>query len=141
LAHGGDKEIVVAIVVVVADSHAHAEHWNGESGFASHICERAVVIVVIKLWGGRRAGMLRPVLAIYDQDVGPAIIVIINKCAAWAHGFRQIFLPEGAVVMNEVNAGLRCNVAKGDGLAKSCRCTECRGRNQRQKQSDSITHY
>ena len=53
----GDEEIVVAVVVVVADRHAQAEHRNRQPGFASHVGESAVVIVVIELqaWSRRPA--------------------------------------------------------------------------------------
>ena len=55
-----------------------------------------------------------PVFAVDQQNVGPAIVVVVDEGAARAHGFRQLFLSEGAVVVGEVNAGLRGDVAECD---------------------------
>jgi len=44
--------------------------------------------------------------AIYQQNVGIAVVVVINEREAWAHGFRQPFFSEAAVVMTEVNSCL-----------------------------------
>ena len=55
LSERGDEEIVVSVVVVVADRRAEAKHRNRQSGLARHVREGAVVIVVIELQRGRRA--------------------------------------------------------------------------------------
>ena len=43
------KMIVVAVVVVVADGHAHAEHRDGQPALRGHVGEGAVVVVVVEL--------------------------------------------------------------------------------------------
>ena len=48
LAERSDEDVVVAVVVVVADGNAHAEHFDGETCFARHVGECPVVIVVIE---------------------------------------------------------------------------------------------
>src|SRR6267154_4104790 len=58
--------------------------------------------------------MFGPVLAIDQNNVGPAVVVVINEGAARAHGFGKIFLPEGRVVVGEVDSGLGGDVAEGD---------------------------
>ena len=68
----------------------------------SHIGERAVVIVVIELERGRRPLMAGKIFAVDQQDVGIAIVIVINESASWAHGFRQPFLSEGSIVVEEV---------------------------------------
>src|ERR1700739_4284175 len=54
-----------------------------------------------------------PIFAIHQQNVGVPIIVVVNKRAAWSHGFRQPLLSKSAIVVREVNPGLRGNVAEG----------------------------
>ena len=65
----------------------------------------------------RRFGMAGPVLAVHEQDVGPAVVVVVDEGAAWPHGFGKPLFPEGAVVVGEVDAGLGGDVAEGDGWA------------------------
>ncbi len=74
---------------------------------ASHIGERAVVIIVIKLGSGR-AGvrMSGEVCPVDQQDVRITVIVVVNEGAAWTHGFGEPLLTERTVVVREVNAGL-----------------------------------
>ena len=54
----------------------------------------------------------RPVRAVDEQDVGPAVIVVVDEGAAGAHGFGQPLFPEGSVVVGEVDAGLGGDVAE-----------------------------
>src|ERR1700760_1357440 len=48
LSQGRDEKIVEAVVIVIADCHAKSVHRKREAGFAGHIRESAVVIVVIE---------------------------------------------------------------------------------------------
>src|SRR5438445_4087675 len=110
----GDEEIIETVVVVIADRDAESEHGDRESGFTSCICKRSVVIVVIELQRGSTARVAGPVLTIQEEDIRPAVVVVINKGATRAHGFRQIFFPESAVVVSEVDSGLGSDVAELD---------------------------
>ena len=112
LPEGTDEDIIVAIVVVVADRDTQSEYGDGESSFAGHVGESTVAVVVIELERGNGALVARPVFAIHDQDIGIAVVVIINKGTAWAHSFWKPFLAERAIVVDEVNAGLSGNVAE-----------------------------
>ena len=53
LADGSNKDVVEAVVVVIADRDAHAEERDVQSGFARHVREGAVAIVVVELQGCR----------------------------------------------------------------------------------------
>ena len=59
LAERGDEDVVVAVVVVIADGDAESEHGTARPALRGHIGESSVVIVVIELgrggrhWGGR----------------------------------------------------------------------------------------
>src|SRR2546425_13288687 len=43
-----DVEIYPAIAVIICCGHSHPEAAPSDSGFAGHVCERAVVVVVVK---------------------------------------------------------------------------------------------
>jgi len=79
------------------------------------------MIIVVELQGSRATlGVAGPVLAIDEQDVGKAVVVVIDEGAAGAHGFREPFFSEGSVVVREVDAGLGGDVAEGDVLLRAC---------------------
>ena len=120
LADSGNENVVEAVVVVVADGHTESEERNAEAGFARHVGKGAVMIVVVELqaWSAPFLQWPGPVLAVDQQDVGPAVVVVIDESAARAHGFRQPFLSKGSVVVGEVDAGLGGDVAEGDVLLR-----------------------
>ena len=102
-----DVDIVVAVVVVVAHGAAQSVHLYRQARLLGHIGKRAVVIVVIERRKRLAGLMARPVHGVDQQNVLPAIVVVVEKADAAAHRFRQVFFPEGAVVVFEVNARLR----------------------------------
>ena len=106
LAVGSNKKIVVAIVVVVPDRHPHSKHIDVQSRLVGCVRERAVMIVVIEL--GRRVllNVPGPVHAVHEKNVWPAVIVVVNDGHTRSHGFGKKFLPEGAIVVDEVDSRL-----------------------------------
>src|SRR5215468_5546372 len=109
LSDGGDEYVVVAVVVIIANRYAHAIEADPQSGTGSHISECAVAIVVKKLnRAAAGTGVSRPILTVDQENVGEAIVIVVNECAAGAQSFRQVFLAECAIVMDKANArGLR----------------------------------
>ena len=91
--------------------------------FARHVGKGAIVIVVVELRRGRAMSldMPGPVLTVDEQYVGPAIVVVIDESATWAHGFGQPLFSEGSVVVSEVDAGLGGDIAEGDFLLRVAR--------------------
>ncbi len=84
------------------------------------------MIVVIELQRGRAGvGMSREIFTIDEDDVGIAVIVVVNEGAARAHGFGQPLLAEGAVVVGEVDAGLGSDVAELDLRLRGRGKTKC----------------
>jgi len=51
-----------------------------------------------------------PVHAVHKKNVRPAVIVVINEGHTRSHGFGKKFLPEGAIVVDEVEPGLLCDI-------------------------------
>jgi len=114
LAVGSHKKIIEAVVVEVADGNAHSKHFHVQARFVSHVHERAVMLVVIEL--GRRVflDVAGPVHAIHKKNIRPAVIVVINEGHTRSHGFGKIFLPEGAIVVDEVDPGLLRDIPELD---------------------------
>ena len=75
----GDVEIFPAVVVVVADANALAPTGVGEAGFFRDVGEGAVVIVVVEMACGQfsRGGRIEA-CAVNDEDVGPAVVIIVK---------------------------------------------------------------
>src|SRR5437764_5919887 len=108
LAVGRDENIVVTVIVVIPDGNTESKHLHVEAGFVGYVGEGAVVIVVIELRGGMLLDVAGPVHAVYEKNVRPAVIVVIDEGDARAHGFRQEFLAERAIVVDEADSrGLR----------------------------------
>ena len=94
-----------AVVVVVADRHAHAVHLDVEAGAARDVGERAVAVVAVQAQRRSLALVARPVHAVDQQDVLPAVGVVVEKRAAGAERFRQQLAAVGAAVVPELQAG------------------------------------
>src|SRR5205085_1305013 len=85
LTDGGDEEVVEAVVIVVPHRDTETEYRDSKAGFASDIGERAIAVVVIELESGQGFLMAWKIPAVDQQDVGRAIIVIVDEGAAWAN--------------------------------------------------------
>jgi hypothetical protein len=112
LTERGDENIVAAIVVVIADRHAHSKHLDRQASFRRHVGKGSVVIVVIKRGMRRVIVMLWPIGAVYEENVLPAVVVVIEKRHAGAHRLRQKFLSVRAVVVREMNSRRSSDVFK-----------------------------
>ena len=91
LAVVSDVEVVEAVVVVVACADSLSPAARSQPGLLSHVGKAAIVIVVEQMIGG--SGLARRHLkggAVDDEDVGPAIIVIIKDGDAGAGGFDDV---------------------------------------------------
>src|ERR1035437_8768628 len=112
LADGGDQEVREAIVVVVADGHTHAVHFHRQAGALGDVGEGAVTVVAVEPHGGALAAPTGPVHAVDQQNVEPAIGIVIEEGAAGAHGLGQVLGAECAAVVVELDAGGRGNVGQ-----------------------------
>ena len=102
-----DVQIDPAVVVVVAGARAHAVVAMPDAGLRGHVVERAVAAVaeqtVPRLSRDRRIGQRT---AVDQEDVDPAVVVVVEEQPAGPHGFDQVLLGAGAVDVTEVDAGL-----------------------------------
>ena len=83
LAVSRDKQVGVAVVVVIANSHAHAEGSARHARLVGHIGECAVMIISVESIPGHLARLIKIAEAIVDKiNVHPTIVVIVQKCAS-----------------------------------------------------------
>src|SRR5713101_5721321 len=108
----GNVNIDVAVVVVVADRASQAIFLESEAGSTGDIGKSAIMIVVIERRERLAAVMFRPISGVDQQDVLPAVIVIVEEACSRPHGFGKVLLSEGAVVVFEVNASLSGYISK-----------------------------
>src|ERR1700722_4865131 len=102
-----DVEIFLAIVVVVADTNALAPAGMGEAGFLGDVGETAVVIVVIQMTsGGFLGGSRIEAGAVSDENVGPAVVVVVENGDAGAGGFKDVFF--GVYAAKNYRVGETC---------------------------------
>src|SRR5581483_7706635 len=116
LSDRGDEQVIESIVVVVTDRDSKSEHLDRKAGLARDVSKGPVVIVVIQLQRSDSLVMAGEILAVHQQNVRPAVVVVINERAARPHSFGQILLSERAIVVDEANARLRSDVAESDVL-------------------------
>ena len=102
---GGDEQIGEAVVIVIAHGHAHAEGASGDAGFFCDVGEGAVAIVFVKRVADGARGLEEIArTAVHQVDVHPAVVVVIEESAAGAHGFRQVMVLGGGVVVHPADA-------------------------------------
>src|SRR5215471_12104224 len=91
LAKVADKDVVVTVVVKIADAHSLSPTRSGEPGFRGHVSESAVAVIVIEMICGCLAGghPIKP-SPVDQDDVFPSVIVVINEACPATSGFKQI---------------------------------------------------
>ena len=89
LAPVGDEQIVVAVVVVVADADALSPAGVDESGFGGDVGEGAVAIVFEEMVGGLLSGgKAFEARAVDEEDVQPAVVVVVDRRRRRSRWFR-----------------------------------------------------
>jgi hypothetical protein len=88
----GDVQLLETVIVVVTDADALAPAGMGQAGFFSDIGKRAVVVVVVEMIGRSLLyGGVFEFRAVDDEDVGPAVVVVVEDRDAGAGGFDDVF--------------------------------------------------
>jgi hypothetical protein len=67
----------------------------------------------------------RPVHRIDEEDVGPAIVVVVDDADSAPHGLWQKLGAERATVVLEMDAGLLGYIRKRNGSRRTRRCRVC----------------
>ncbi len=112
----GEKNVGVAVIVVIANGDTHAVACAGDACFFGHVSERAVVVVVeeaIPVCGRGlfERGNLGTVNAV---DIEEAVVVVVEQGDAGNHGFRLVLVGGSAVAGDEMKTGLLRNLFEVD---------------------------
>src|SRR4029077_21213679 len=93
LAEVGDEEIVEAVVVVIADADGLPPAGMNEARLSGDVGESTVAIIFVQAIGGLLAGgkAFQP-RAIHQENIEPAIVVVIVEGDAATGGLQQIFV-------------------------------------------------
>src|SRR2546422_11379518 len=101
----GDKEVLVAVAVVVAHCYSHAKQIRSDSGSLGHVCESSIVVVAIKSvpqgsprtkeYGGGGG---------HQEQVPPAVIVVVGDGQSWRARFGEVKVGPHGIVMRPGHA-------------------------------------
>src|SRR5580700_3027843 len=87
-----DVEIFPAVVVVVADANALAPSGVGQASFLRDVGKSSVMIIMIEVACRNFARRKRAEAgAVHDEDVGPAVVVVVEDGDASSGGFNDVF--------------------------------------------------
>src|SRR5579859_1670569 len=112
LAYAGNEEVGKAVVIEIAHGDAEAVHLDIQTRALGYVGEGAVSIVVVEAQCGALPLVARPVHAVDEDDVLPAVVIVIQKRAAGAQCLGQIFAAERAAVVLEIDASRRSDFNK-----------------------------
>src|SRR6267154_1498478 len=121
VADRGDVDVVFAVVVIVADSAAHAVRLHCQARLPGAIGEGSVSVVVVEGGVVFRGAVPWPVHRVHKQDVLETIVVVIQNAYTAPHGFGEVFLAKGTAMVTKGNAGGRGGVDKTDGTGRALR--------------------
>src|SRR5437660_6640134 len=97
LSEAGAEDILKPIVVVIADAYRRGPVHRSQSGFLRNIGEGAIPIVLVEVVRRIGRGAVQA-SAGQQEDVHPAIVVIVHESAATAGGFQNVFLAFHAAI-------------------------------------------
>src|SRR5262249_12979339 len=106
---------------------AQTIHFDRETRLSGYVGESAIFVVVIERGVRPCAFLPRPARRVDQQNILPAIVVVIDKGTTRTSGFRKILLAERTVVMFELNARLCVYVGESNRARVSGRFGRCRG--------------
>jgi hypothetical protein len=91
LAPAGNKNVVEAVVIVIADGNAEGpEAGTAEAGLCGNVLKSTVAIVGLEAVGGIGRGGCGAALAGQDDDIHPAVVIVVDESGAAAHGFEDV---------------------------------------------------
>jgi hypothetical protein len=120
----GDVEVLVAVVVVVADRDSLAVARAGEARRLRHVLEAAVRLLAVEAVPVARPVLLRQGAGrhrvvdprpVREEDVEAAVAVVVEERHPRAHGLRQVLLRRGRRDVAEVDGQRVRDVDEADG--------------------------
>ncbi len=92
--HASDEDVLMTVVVVIADRDADVEPCAGQSRLLSRIGEAAMPVVQKQAIGVARAGLLerKNVRAVGKEDIRISVVIGVEHGDAARHCFRRMLL-------------------------------------------------
>jgi hypothetical protein len=108
-------DIIPAIIIVIADQDAHAVAVQVQAGSFRYIgvVPFAVILIQSRGWVPLLRAK-RPVRPVDQDDVLIAVVIVIDKTAAAAHGLGQQAFTIGAVCVYEIDTGFGSDIGEND---------------------------
>src|SRR5215472_11976914 len=116
LTESGHKNIIKAVVVIIGNCDAHSVKTDRQPRFGCNVRKFSVAVVVIQLQGRFSVPMPWPVLAVDQENVGIAVVIVIYERATGAERFGKILASECPVVVNKTDSGRLRDVGKPNSL-------------------------
>src|SRR5260370_14273898 len=139
-----DEQILKPIVIVVANTNSGRPTCAEQARFGGYVGEGAVPIILVEpVRRARRSS--REARPAKDENIHPAIVIVVEECAATPHGFDDIvFAIDAAVNGGGVQAGRLRHIGessyKRDAGRFSARCgLRSAGGNALRAQIDATT--
>ncbi len=119
---GGDQHVRPAVVVVVPYGDAHSKIGPGHAGLLGDVGECAIAVVLVE-GVAHRLGRLPKIAgtAVHQEDIHPAIVVVVEKGTAGTQRFGQEAAGRHGVFMHPRDAGCRCRHFDKQWPIRSCR--------------------
>jgi len=93
LAEAGDKDVFIAIPIVVGDRDPLAVNVSGKSGLLGDVGVGAITVVAIEHGMQRNFRLVETAGAgIYQQNIHPSVVVVIEDRDPGSGRFRQVVL-------------------------------------------------
>src|SRR5205823_6419136 len=101
----GDVNVFPPVIVVIADGCAKAPAAMVQAGLGSYVGESAVMIITIEFARMTFAGaQVFESRAIHQQNIHPAVVVVVEHGDAATHGFHDVALFQAAAGQVKVNS-------------------------------------
>src|SRR5205814_2345153 len=119
LADAGDQDVGKTVIVIVADSYAHAIDLDVETCLAGYVGEAPIAIIAVKPQRTALAFMPRPIHPIDQENVLPAVTVVVQESAAGTERLRKKLSPIRSTVVVKLNARSSGNVYQAETWGRS----------------------
>src|SRR6266851_4733663 len=91
LSEAGAEDVFESVVVVIADAHRRGPVHRPQSRFVRNVGKRTVTIVLVEVVSRTRRGAFQA-SAGEQENIHPAIVIVVEESAATACGFQNVLL-------------------------------------------------
>ena len=112
----------VIINMEIGNGNTEAIQFYGKSGSLRHIGEGSVLVVSIESHRLPVSGWVSaPILTVHQQNILPAIVVVVNKRTARSDLLRKVLSAKRTGIVDKIDSRLPRNIDK----LRECFCRDC----------------